>query len=72
MRKAQWFVLGIGIMLIGMFFISMDVYDPFSCGDNLWCIMQAEMYDTFISLLFPLSWLFMICGFLEPKKEKGE
>ena len=69
MKRSQWLVLGIGFMLIGIFFIKLDVYDPVLCRDDLWCIMQAEMFDPFISLLFPLSWIFLICGFLEPKKE---
>ena len=70
MKRSQWFVWFYGLMLIGLLLIKLDVYDPISCGNNLWCIMQAEMYDPFIMLLFPLSWLFMICGFLEPKRKK--
>jgi len=76
MKSSQWFVLGIGFTLIGGSFIKQDVFDPLLCMDNLWCIMQAEMFDPFIMLLFPLSWLFIICGFIEMlfygKKSDGE
>ena len=36
---------------------------------GVWCIMNSEMFDPFIWLLFPLSGLFFICGLLEPKKK---
>jgi len=76
MRRSQWFVLAFGFLAIGLFFISLDVYDPFSCGvegqpltvDSVWCVMQAEMFDPFIYVFHFLWVLFMICGFLESKK----
>ena len=76
MRRAQWFVLAFGFLAIGAFFISIDKSDPFSCDlegqpltvGSVWCVMQAEMFDPFIYVFHFLGFLFMICGFLEFKK----
>ncbi len=77
MKASQWWVLAIGCYLMMFWFISMDVYSPLDCGGldgdldsgDVWCIFQAEMFDPFIYLLFPLGLMLSICGILEEKKE---
>jgi len=76
MKTSQWFALAFGFLAIGTYFISIDKYDPLSCGfegepltvNDVWCVMQAEMFDPFIYVFNFLGFLFMICGFLEFKK----
>ena len=77
MNRKQWFVLAFGFMLMGLIFISMDSMSPFSCGiegepldvGDVWCVINAEMFDPFIWLSYFLFVIFLICGFLEPKKK---
>ena len=67
MNKKQWFVLQIGFLLIMFFFIKIDT-SPMHCRlDDVWCVMQAEMFDPFIYLLFGISNICLVCGWLEPK-----
>jgi len=35
---------------------------------DVWCTLQAEMFDPFIYMFPILAIGFAICGFLEPKK----
>lgn len=77
MNKIQWFILSIFFILMGMYFISLDFLSPLSCGiegkpldtGDVWCVINAEMFDPFINLLFPLGFICLILGFLEPKKK---
>ena len=76
MNRTQWFVLSFGFMVIMIIFIIMDVINPVSCGmggkpldtADVWCVINAEMFDPFILLTAFLWILFSIIGFLEPKK----
>lgn len=80
MNRKQWFVLAVGFMVIQNIFIFMDSTSPFSCGiegkplttTDVWCVINAEMFDPFIWLTGFLWVLFFILGFLEKKKEKRE
>ena len=76
MNRNQWFRLAFGFMAIMIVLISLDVFSPLSCGmmdrplttGDVWCVIQAEMYDPFI-MIFGMLWiLFIILGFLEKKK----
>jgi len=59
MNRSQWLVLGIGLILESLYLSSV-------------VFLLENKYDWFIlsSILFTLGILFIICGFLEPKKEK--
>lgn len=58
MNRNQWFVLGIGSILLSV---------------NLFNMMDSilEKYAFFIpSIIFQfVGWSFVVCGFLEPKKK---
>jgi len=79
MNRTQWFVLAFGFMLIGIYFVSMDFRSPTTCEmlqadsplttSDVWCVINTEMFDPFISLLFPLVFLCLILGWLEPKNK---
>lgn len=76
MNRYQWAVLIIGLTGIMFMFIRMDAMSPSECvvpGTELttyevWCIINAEMFDPFIWLLGFLIPVLTICAFLEPKK----
>ncbi|MBU0460863.1 MAG: hypothetical protein KKH52_03995 [Nanoarchaeota archaeon] len=76
MNRKQWFVLVLGLIVIQTIFISFDSMSPLSCGiegkpldtGDVWCVINAEMFDPFIWLIGFLIPVFIICGFLEPKK----
>ena len=77
MNRNQWFVLAWGFMILGIFFISIDtlttsclgVSDDMVSVYEVYCVVNAEMYEPFIYLTYFLFIVFMICGFLEPKKK---
>lgn len=77
MKRSQWFVLAWSCMLIGMMFINLDnlyrgCFVTASASLNyydVWCIVNSEMYEPFIHLFYALWIVFMIIGFLEPKKK---
>ena len=75
MNRKQWYVLTIASFLFGMFFISIDTSSTSCLGfftetinfSDIWCVINAEMYEPFI-YLFNLGWIvFLICAWLEPK-----
>jgi len=76
MRSSQWYILGITLMGIGMMFIYMD---PIACGGlemdhpldkiDIYQCINSEILDPFINLLFPLSYAFILCGFIESYTE---
>jgi len=76
MNRKQWFVLAFGFLVMQIIFISMDSMSPLSCGmegkpldtGDVWCVINAEMFDPFIWLTGFLWIIFVIIGFLEPKK----
>ena len=85
MNRKQWFVLGFGFMLLSSIFMGMDDGFETICGTpntldinegfeplqryELWCI-NTEIFDPFIYVLWGLSIMCYICGFIEPKREK--
>ena len=82
MNRKQWFVLAWSCMIIGIIFIGIDTmntnlfnarlsqmsFEPADIGD-VWSVVNAEIYEPFIYMFYSLSIVFMICGFLEPKKK---
>ena len=70
MDKTQWLVLQISLVLILFLFISIDT-SAISCGvDDVYCLLNSEIYDPFILLIGSLALVVMILGWLEPKKKK--
>ena len=63
-------------LLIQIIFINFDSTSPLSCGiegepldtGDVWCVINAEMFDPFIWLTGFLWVIFIVLGFLEPKK----
>ena len=80
MRKSQWYLIGIFLMVMSFWFMRMDINDcdsfikdegPFKYSlFNLATCSRDESFDPFIWLLFPLGWIFIICGWLESRAEK--
>lgn len=79
MNKTQWIVLGCFFILMEIFFITLDSLSPLSCGiedkpldvGDVWCVINAEIFDPFIWLLFPSGVICFILSFLEPKKKQA-
>ena len=81
MDRKQWFVLAFSFMLIGIMFIGLDrmngmcldwkmsetTFEPADIGD-VWCVVNAEIYEPFIYLSYSLFVVFMILGFMEKNK----
>lgn len=81
MNRKQWFALAWSCMLIGMMFIGIDNmnnhclnaridYVPYGELDisDVWCVVNAEIYEPFIYLSYALFVVFYILGFMENKK----
>lgn len=75
MNKNQWYKLSISSVILMFIFIGIDslyrgcsraVSNQLSVYD-IWCIVNAEIYEPFIYLFFILNWIFLICGWLEKK-----
>jgi len=80
MNRKQWFILGIFFIIAGSSFSTIDKFynipcqssygiDPATSYEVQSCVM-SEIYEPFILLLYSLGVIFIICGFLEPKKEE--
>lgn len=77
MRSSQWFVFSIFFVFISILFVQLDAtwncnfsdFSPLNKGDIFECI-NSEILDPFIWLLFPLSVVFTINGFIELFFEK--
>ena|SRR3989344_7042995 len=80
MRISQWYLIGIFFMIMSFWFIREDMVWTYNCNifddnsplsktDMVMCLNQ-EIYDPFIWLLFPLGWIFIICGWMESRAEK--
>ena len=83
MNRKQWFVLAWSCMIIVIIFIGIDTmnnhcfnaemskmsFEPADISD-VWCVVNAEIYEPFIYLFYSLWIVFMICGFLEPTFKK--
>ena len=76
MNKSQWFVLSWSCMIIGVIFIAIDSFstrcinlisEQLSIYD-VWCVVNAEIYEPFIYMFYMLFIVFMILGFMEKKK----
>ena len=80
MKRNQWFVLAWSFMIIGIMFIGLDTMntsclnakmlgtlEPADIGD-VWCVVNAEIYEPFIYLSYALFVVFLILGFMEKKK----
>ena len=76
MNRNQWLVLQFSSIALMLLFISLDssywgcigsMYGELNASD-VWCIVNGKIYDPFIWLFGILNFVFMICGFLEPKR----
>ncbi|MBI2176169.1 hypothetical protein HYU40_02340 [Candidatus Woesearchaeota archaeon] len=82
MRSIQWFLIGIFLIVMGIWFIKIDMTWALGCNilddsstlnkaDIVACV-NGEILDPFIWLLFPLGVVFNICGWIEAIAEKRE
>ena len=80
MRSNQWYIIGIFLILMSLWFIKLDTDWGLSCNafddssqlnkaDIVACV-NGEILDPFIWLLFPLGVVFNICGWIESRAEK--
>ena len=69
MNKNQWFVLGLGLEIIGivMFYYANLNCALFSLGESV--LTCRYSYSRSAIILGLLGMLFLICSFLEPKKK---
>ena len=69
MNKNQWFVLGLGLEIIGMvmFYYANLNCAVFNLGEGLLTCRYSYSRPAIILGLFGM--LFLICGWLEPKKK---
>lgn len=81
MNKLQWYLLSIVSTLGMMWFIKLDSF-YWGCMNMLfgtpsnhvmdfadvWCIINGEIYEPFIYLLFGLGTVFLLLAFLEKGK----
>lgn len=77
MNGTQWFVLGILLLLFGMFFMYMSLQAKGSCRaligvldemSSIFCI-RGEIFSPFAYVFFGLGTICFILCSLEPKKE---
>lgn len=80
MNRNQWLVLAWSCMIIGILFIGLDMTkgsclninqissEPVNLSD-VWCIVNAEIYEPFIYMFYSLWIVFLILAWLEPKKK---
>ena len=99
MNRKQWFVIGIGLILMGVFIgvlsglgscsaihntylemiseasdsnLSIEYIQMLSSSSDAWAISCYDMdiaLQTIYAISFTIGVLFIICGFLEPKKK---
>ena len=80
MKSSQWYLIGIFLILMSFWFIRMDMFwnltcnvfddsSPLNKADIVSCI-NGEILDPFILLLFPLGFVFIICGWIENRSKK--
>jgi len=70
MNKKQWFVFGIGFILLGSF---LRVFGTGICTGNdslfVGCMIRRYAFNIQFIISYALGLLFLICGSLEPKKK---
>lgn len=75
MNKNQWFVLGIGSILLSMYLFRITNAEGgcvnFLNDGNLYvgCVIKRYAYAIPAIIFQFIGWGFTICGFLEPKKK---
>ena len=82
MKSSQWYLIGIFLMVICFWFIRLDLtYNIFCMSSydqetisaiDVQVCTKSEVYAPFIWLLFPLGWIFIICGWIESHSKKKE
>ena len=80
MNKNQWFVFGIGFIILNCYLFWSARMSPFGFGYcNALVLNDEQMTTCFIhkylyavpAIIFQfVGWFFGICGFLEPKRKK--
>lgn len=79
MRSIQWFILGIALIALASWFIQLDSYavcnyedsGPLDKADLVQCL-NAEIFDPFIMVMYPLGSVLLLCGIIESWKEGKE
>ena len=74
MNRNQWFVIAIGLYLIGMLLMNISLQWQVNCGSlgyevSMTCI-RGQIFAPYPYIFFGLGLIFSICGLLEPKKKK--
>jgi hypothetical protein len=75
MNKKQWNVLGISSVLLGIIFMKISLLSKASCGFddvtmlNIFSCIRGEVFPPFVYLLFGFGFIFIILGWLDPKKK---
>jgi hypothetical protein len=71
MNRIQWLVLGIGLSLLGIFLIklALGICLVEDTAIFVGCMVRRYAYAVPAMIIHALGLLFIICGFLEPKKK---
>ncbi|MCK4647623.1 hypothetical protein KAT24_01685 [Candidatus Pacearchaeota archaeon] len=75
MNRNQWFVFGVGLILLSMFMFfeasSWGMCSTFLDDGDLYvgCVIRRYAFSVSAIISLVLGWIFTICGFLEPKKK---
>ncbi|MFH1801498.1 MAG: hypothetical protein ABH804_01550 [archaeon] len=79
MNRNQWFVLGIGFIIFSSYMFWNARISPFGFGycnalilndeQMIACFIHRYLYVIPALISGCLGWIFLICGFLEPKKK---
>jgi len=82
MKSSQWYLIGIFLMVMSFWFIRLDLtYNIFCMSSygqetisaiDVQACTKSEVYAPLIWLLFPLGWVFVICGWIESHSKKKE
>ena len=80
MKSSQWYLIGIFLIVMSMYFIYLDLtyntwcmssYDKESIGAlDIQACTRSEVYGPFIWILYPLGVVFNICGWIESRSER--
>jgi len=74
MNKKQWFVIGFGLFLLSIYlfsFVNSSYCSTLELNDEqiTSCYIKRYSYGIPANISLTLSLMFIICGFLEPKKK---
>ena len=68
MRGSQWYVLSVGLIILGFFLLNYGAYSLLSGNEAGW--IRAGIYGAFGQTSIGLGFIFGICGWIESRAEK--